>query len=405
MADKSNNINPDGEKLLSYYKNELSSDEKHRLEEQMLEDGFMADAAEGLGMVENPAMIGSYIAAINSKFSPAPAPKSPYMSVVTNTAAIAASVTVLIGAAYFISQYVNQAKPTVVAEKEHHKQPSIGPATDGGHTIIAEEKPDSGMVITGPPQTYQWDFEPTEKNNRVSNDEAYDDAPNITLNKPLSQDKTIGYLDYSKGAPPNKSYTYSPNYPDGQVPAQIAKSEDVYTKKKDSNKDKSKGVTVTDNYGQPEGVFIDGRMVTSNVNADSVAPAYKYTAPAKRDEESKSSSAYTKGLANYNKGKYKAALDDFSDVLKKEPTNQKALYYAGVCNSNLAKYDKALTFFNKIPAGSTYYENALWEKSRIYKGQGKNNEAIKTLQEIIKLNGTMKSRAEKSLKELKLPKN
>ncbi|UPT66244.1 MAG: hypothetical protein M0D57_17450 [Sphingobacteriales bacterium JAD_PAG50586_3] len=72
-----------------------------------------------------------------------------------------------------------------------------------------------------------------------------------------------------------------------------------------------------------------------------------------------------------------------------------------MANKYLGRESKALDFYNKVPAGTTYYENAQWEKAQILKSQKKADQAILALQEVVRLNGPLKSRAENLIKELK----
>jgi tetratricopeptide (TPR) repeat protein len=74
-----------------------------------------------------------------------------------------------------------------------------------------------------------------------------------------------------------------------------------------------------------------------------------------------------------------------------------------MANKYLGRESKALDFYNKIPPGNAYYENAQWEKAQILKSQKKIDQAILALQEVVKFNGSLKTRAENLIKELKAP--
>ncbi|CAF0728787.1 unnamed protein product [Rotaria sordida] len=107
-------------------------------------------------MVKNKAALAANIAAINAGVSSSiknstTAPAKSFLSVVGNTAAIAATVALLIGAAYFISQYSsNTNKELAVADhKAQPEQPQLAPLSDGSH--ITEESTVATDSVAKPP--------------------------------------------------------------------------------------------------------------------------------------------------------------------------------------------------------------------------------------------------------------
>lgn len=73
MADELSNIfsksagNTDNDKLLKYLNNELSPEERHEIEKEMIDSGMMSDAVEGLQAVSNKKKLEQYQREIQSK--------------------------------------------------------------------------------------------------------------------------------------------------------------------------------------------------------------------------------------------------------------------------------------------------------------------------------------------------
>lgn len=406
MADDNKHIT-DSEKLLLYYKDKLSSEEKHRLEADMLDDPFMADAAEGLGMVSNPAMIDSYINTIQEKFTPAPvSPKNTFMQVVANTAAVAASVTLLIGAAYYISTYVNKKEPVVAEEKI--KQPTKAPVTDGGQATIPalEEAQSNDTVIAGIPQVYRWEPSFSYNDATTLNEDIVSPiyksvtdsvATSSSVAKVRAEEApSLGnnYI-YDTYGPASNNVNYSWNPNNQGITNENTK---VVTKDKDKRTTKSSTINRNDNAApqQPQADYINGVLVKPDNDDDFYSPP----PPTAKELEDKRNKALAKALSSFNNGKYKDALSECETVLETDPANTKAIYYAGMACKQIGRKEKAIEYFNKIPSGNNYFESALWEKAQLYKTLKKKDLAISTLQDIIKLNGPYKTKAQTLLNEL-----
>lgn len=417
-----NNPPVKGDDLLAYLNNELSKAEKHKLEEQMLEDEFLADATEGLGMVKDKAALAANIAAINASLnttlnSTGTAPTRSFLSIVGNTAAIAATITLLIGTAYFISQYTSpnkeSAQKTLAENKtEHGSQPQFAPLNEASQPPTEESsvKADS-VAVTGEQgvkkdlkvnHTYTWSpaygqaaavaDEPVSVSDGDSKQDLYiPTAPDMNATKNVD-------LDLSKYGPAsNQSYN-------NQALDYRLKSKDIkatgatYEKVKPEKKNKAR----TEAYEDVPGVYMDGVLIKKD--NDDKATVTQSDNPTRSTvtgkKENTTDEATTKAMGYYKNGDYKGALNEFETILKKEPGNSKGLYYSGMANKYLGKEAKALDFYTKVPANSTYYENAQWEIAQIYKAQKKNAQAINALQQVINVNGALKTRAEKLITEL-----
>jgi hypothetical protein len=416
-----NNINKppvEGDSLLSYLNNKLSKADKHKLEEQMLEDEFLADAAEGLGMVKDKAALAANIAAINAGVSSSiksstTAPAKPFLSVVGNTAAIAATITLLIGAAYFISQYSsNSNKELAVADhKAAPQQPQLAPLNDGSQPL-AEENMVATDSVAAPenegkafsPAVNYYKYTPITSN--------YDEAAPSEDIAVGDQTKDLRVVDMpAKVAEPDFDISmYGPASNNANISQGSTTKYNLKTTagnerlEKNKNEKKYKARTEDANTDDAPGVYMDGILIKKEnddkVTTQTTSPT-RATVTGKKDATS--SEITDKALNYYKNGDYKNALGELEDLLKKEPGNMKAIYYSGMANKYLGRESKALDFYNKVPAGNAYYENAQWEKAQILKSQKKTDQAILALQEVVKLNGLLKTRAESLIKELKAP--
>lgn len=419
-----NNINKppvEGDSLLSYLNNKLSKADKHKLEEQMLEDEFLADAAEGLGMVKDKAALAANIAAINAGVSSSiksstAAPAKSFLSVVGNTAAVAATITLLIGAAYFISQYSsNSNKELAVADhKSQPTQPQIAPLNDGSQPLAEESMVATDSVATQ--QTENKAFSPTINYYKYTPPVMYDAGDEAAPTEDLAGDnsKSLNVVDMpAKALEPDIDISmYGPasnnnmNIPQGSTTKYNLKTTAGNDRlKKGKNEKKYKARTEDANMdNDAPGVYMDGILIKKE-NDDKVTT--QTTSPTRATVAGKKDATPAeigdKALNYYKNGDYKSALGELEDLLKKEPSNMKAIYYSGMANKYLGRESKALDFYNKIPAGNAYYENAQWEKAQILKSQKKIDQAILALQEVVKFNGSLKTRAENLIKELKAP--
>lgn len=454
MADNNKNINPEGlppdsDLLLTYLKREMSNVEKHELEKRMLADDFMADAAEGLSAVNNPAVLTALTADVNAKFGPGSGPaqgkahRSP-LAVVGNTLAVAASVALLIVAGYFISLSVgnNRASEMAMADKKIVQQEEV----QAPGVTESEAATDTAIA-----PVFEAEGEATE--DRIPNKQSYEQAvmkyrtPNVAVveeeaeEAPLAADyKTQEALTqpvesrndaftgtvtnsatgnastanwdlsmYGPASNNNNNYSYTP--------VSAAKG-----KKNKVGKNDVKTDTIADQWGNRTavakdedvpGYYVNGTLIRTEkeVGDNKVAEDNTVIATTKKDEVAKppvtqstsnkpENKSLTKGLERYTRGDYKGAIADLETALKKEPNNYKAQYSLAMAYKNTNKPDMAIARFNSIPPASPYYENALWEKANLYLQKDKDDLAVATLKAIVKLNGTYKVQAQNMLKKL-----
>ncbi len=447
MADKSNNMNPhglppDSDLLLSYLKREMSNAEKHELEKRMLADDFLADAAEGLTAVNNPLIIADITAQINAKVN-APAakpgvPKRSPLAVVGNTLAVAASVGLLVVAAWFISQSVSNKKSLTVADSGiEQKKNANAPVTEqlepapvntiAGDSLAADEtvapvKPDFTKAVRN--YRYENVSESNAEGDAVApayyNAPPVEDAPAVNsttatgaISQNMDYNTTINtnniYDKYGPASNTNNGYYKTPILEKAKDRKNTAKSP-VTT---DSISDTWGNRTALSEEDSP-GEYVGGVLIkkerddaTFNTGAEQkpgtkVSEANGVTSKTKTntDPASPSNKALARGLEKYNKGEYRSATNDLEDAVKADPNNFKAQYSLAMAYKNTNKPDNALKVFSKIPTTSSYYENAQWEIANIYLNKNEDDKCIVILKKIVKLNGAYKIRAQNMIDNL-----
>lgn len=84
-----------------------------------------------------------------------------------------------------------------------------------------------------------------------------------------------------------------------------------------------------------------------------------------------------KGMAQYKKGDYKAALINFEKL-----NSDTGTYYAAICNELTANYDESLKKLKEVPATSVFYSKAQIRLAAVYFELGKLDEAKDVLSHI-----------------------
>jgi tetratricopeptide (TPR) repeat protein len=84
-----------------------------------------------------------------------------------------------------------------------------------------------------------------------------------------------------------------------------------------------------------------------------------------------------KGMAQYKKGDYKAALVNFEKL-----NSDTGTYYAAICNELTANYDESVKKLKEVPATSSFYSKAQIRLAAVYFELGKLEQAKDVLNNI-----------------------
>lgn len=92
------------------------------------------------------------------------------------------------------------------------------------------------------------------------------------------------------------------------------------------------------------------------------------------------------GLIYLELERYDDAIKLFSEMLKTDPDAHQLRLYLGSALEEKGEFERAIAEFQRIPADATAYPEAVSHLAFIYKEQGKNDEAVKLLEQAIAAN-------------------
>lgn len=408
--------------LLNYRDDKLSADQKHEVEEHLIDCPLCADALEGLALVSGTAAlddIHSKVGAITEK--PAGAGSFSYW-------AIAASVTaVMLLSVFTYMQYKDANEPELaVAEKSKPEEVAAEPSLPA----IASDQavPDTKVVVNNQLQA-------TKQNSEQA----------AVVSKVQSPEITVAESDASKDFESISGNTVEEKMEDVSIPAtkkESTKSE-IYVQDASVTADHTAPVVV--NLGSTyeldktvsnvsHGSYMPAQVITyiDNVKVidyhlnffkqSSKSEPVKST-PSKFENRSKKSVAeaeeaksgdevnrktsylnlLTDPIVLFNKGRYESSLEQFSQILKINPGDQNASFYSGLCHFHLKDYSKALKLLKPIAANSLspFYEEAEFYKARTLIASGKTDEGKQLLEQIVNKKGFYANQAAEEITKIK----
>jgi tetratricopeptide (TPR) repeat protein len=107
-------------------------------------------------------------------------------------------------------------------------------------------------------------------------------------------------------------------------------------------------------------------------------------------------------MALYNTENYEEALPQFEYLVEHEKSNYAAMYYLAMCQYYKGEKDSALIHLDKLvkKKNNPFYELGMWQKAQIVEESNDKKQALDIYKEIIKNNGSMKSKAGQKVDEL-----
>lgn len=408
--------------LLNYRDDKLTADQKHEVEEHLIDCPLCAEALEGLALVSGTAAlddIHSKVGAITDK--PASAGSFSYW-------AIAASVTaVMLLSVFTYMQYKDANEPELAAaEKSKPEEVAAEPSLPA--TASDQAVPDTKVAVNNQLQA-------TKQNSEQA----------AVVSKVQSPEITVAESDASKDFESVAGNTVEEKMEDVSIPAT----------KKESTKSEIyvQDASVTADHTAPAVVNLGSTYeldkTVSNVSHGSYMPAQVITyidnvkvidyhlnffkqssksepaksTPSKFENRSKKSVAeaeeaksgdevnrktsylnlLTDPIVLFNKGRYESSLEQFSQILKINPGDQNASFYSGLCHFHLKDYSKALKLLKPIAANprSPFYEEAEFYKARTLLASGKIDEGKQLLEQIVNKNGFYANQAAEELTKIK----
>jgi tetratricopeptide (TPR) repeat protein len=107
-------------------------------------------------------------------------------------------------------------------------------------------------------------------------------------------------------------------------------------------------------------------------------------------------------MSLYNAGNYEQARSEFEYLVEHEKTNYAAMYYLAMCQYTKGDKDNAIIQLEKLTKkkNNPFYELGMWQKAQIVEESNDKKQAAEIYREIIKNNGSMKTKAAQKVGEL-----
>lgn len=387
IFDKNKPVTP--EEMQQYLDGKLSSSEKRKVEEKMVDDEFASEASEGF-MENNIAFaeVSSLQAAWNASSNNSNATQNSTVNPGVNykywffgTLAVTVVSMVIIGVMVINKNSDNSTidqKPketvTIHNEKEVIAENSVLPST-------------------------MTDLEFKEEMSEIK------EAENIPEKKQITYEKTIASqpTTVETKIPEEITITGDPN----NVEAKKVEEIEVKENKKIAESNVKmlyiknlKAVDYTDFYtnhiAKKEWLLTGVSADKENGNSEGVIPEQVIKYIPYKD-------FLIEGLTLFSKNDYKGALGHLLTILQQYPDDLNAAFYSGLCYYNLGKTKQAIAMFDRSISNSiiTFKEESEWYKALSLLEYGKKAEAKELIQKIEYENGFYSKAAREKLKGMK----
>lgn len=140
---------------------------------------------------------------------------------------------------------------------------------------------------------------------------------------------------------------------------------------------------------------------TENVNLGTPADLSSPTEKSRIENESTKPYTYVEflgiGMDYLSNSQYKKASYYFNKIIDQYPEDVNALFYLGMCKFQLHEYEKSISAFAKVSTNqfNNFNEEAVWYSAQSLLKLNRKEDAVKLLNEIIRLNGYYSDQAKK----------
>lgn len=369
------------DELLRYRDGSLTTEEKHRVEEHLLDCPLCSDALEGLQRAQSTDAIEEIRVAVRQPESAKGVP--PFGKYI----AIAASLSAIVLLSWFAYHQFNSVgteRLAVRSEGEKDAETTVEPSTEVSPvpfdsvetTIVEERKQDAHNVVAAqqepqPKQAAEVQSDVMVTMNEVKAEEM--SVPEVEeanamaegdaeMNKPVSVGAGAVYMDGQKMAITYLHGLKIVAYDYGMA-VQAVKSNAAQRQKSTSKKDVAPSVTISDQ------------------------PANDYPA------------LIGPPLLLYAKGQYKDAIVGFDQILRNHPEDQNAQFYKAMCYQHMNDCDRSIIMLNPVAndPGNPFMEDAMFYLARSYANTGNRTPAINLYNNIIQNNSNFRKQAKEEL--------
>ena len=144
-------------------------------------------------------------------------------------------------------------------------------------------------------------------------------------------------------------------------------------------------------------------IIVETENIHLGTPADRSTPTEKSRIENESMKPYTYieflgiGMDYLYNNQYKKASYYFNKIIDQYPEDVNALFYLGICKFQLHEYEKSISAFANVTSNqfNNFNEEAVWYSAQSLLKLNRKEEAVKLLNEIIRLNGYYSDQAKK----------
>ena len=443
--------------LIRYVNDQLDARERHRVEKHAIDCAMCSDAIEGLMEMKDPSKLKGIIDGLDRRVmaKEQSGPKILWMDTRVRVAA-AAGAALLIGLVYFFNRNLNSVtnektvsenlpektkenKPdtttvrldttkTALERKdkdEDKKDDQLNPTGNSGTVPVPDAKDAKGNTGSGGKQelkqtqqdgptyslTKSKKITPPPSDNRSGEDENYKDVPKKQDEVKKESDKSDKYYT-GNTVDNNTSKTEKPNNDKTVDDSEGTRNEEQKIVLSDKMKEKDLEKHTEEDQKVPSQTNSNGGNFGFSSKNQTTAPQPKSNVQENNDADGKMSSdstttisqkldsvSYRKeledGISDYKSKNYKKAEISFKETLRSNPADRKSLFYLGSTYLDQGKPDLAIEQFDKVIAlgNGEYYDDARYKKSEALIQQNKKSEAKKILDDLIRENGPMRSKA------------
>lgn len=374
------------DELLRYRDGTLTMEERHRVEEHLLDCPLCSDALEGLQRVQSTVTIDEIRAAINQpeQIKGLP-PFGKYIAIAASLSAIA----LLSWFAYHQFNSVGTERLAVHSEGDKSAETTIAPSTEVppvpfdtiATTVVEERKQDKLSIVEEQPkpqpipkQAAEIQSDLTVAMNEVKDEEmgvseveetramAEGDAE---MNKPVSVAAGAVYMNEQKLAVIYLHGLKVVSYDYGIAP-QAEKSNAAQRQKSTNKRDVAPSATISDQ------------------------PATDYTA------------LIGPPLLLYKQGQYNDAVTGFDRILKNHPSDHNAQFYRAMCYHHLLDYNRSINLLTPVAndPNNPFMEDAMFYLAQSYANTGNRTPAINLYNNIIQNNNNFRKQAKEELRRI-----
>ncbi len=353
------------EQMQAYIAGKLSAKEEHLFEKHINACAFCRDEFEGLLAMKNPASLPLIINELNKSIDKQIVTESKKTRNNRNKVwKIAATLLLLIGSGIFISLYI-QKMSSGYAEKETLSQEfeQIAPTHESSETVEDE----SGIRV--------------------------EDKFDLTQNKP---DKPLAETKEKITENKNTKEKLKENANEQTVYDEVIAGVDI----EDSNAQTPTYSSISEDETEENDMTIAKENFTRDTENIIVSRA-KILEPTLSKKQAVS--YLHLGINAYKEKDYSTALEYFKIAEKQKENINKVFYYTGLSYYYTSDYKKSKNYFDKLSTetDNTYYWEALWFKSQIFRKQNKPKKAKELLKQISNSTSEYKKQAQKQLDSLK----